>query len=72
MRLFLTEIQAVSVTTGDLEVFNGPKVYGITALDAQINLYNMGLPYCKVTAEETEAINMPTSQGIIKQKPKYN
>jgi hypothetical protein len=72
MRLFLTEIYAVSRVSGNVERFDGPDVQAISILDAERILDSRGLGYCKVASEAVEVIDMPATGNIIKQKPKYN
>ena len=48
MNLYTTEIQAICPTTGDLKLWGGPHVKGISFEDAE-NYCHEHLGYCKVT-----------------------
>ncbi len=50
-KIWVTEIQAMSPTTGELTKYCGPEVKGISAKDAQAFCENNGLGYCKVIGE---------------------
>jgi hypothetical protein len=70
MRLFLTEIYAISRVSGNVERFAGPDVQAISIVDAERILDSRGMGYCQVASEAVEVIDMPSSSNIIKQKPK--
>lgn len=48
MNLYTTEIQAICPITGDLKLWEGPHVPGISIQDAETYCKN-NLGYCKVT-----------------------
>lgn len=51
IRLWETEIRATKPSTGELTLYGGPTVPGITHADAQAYCENNGLGYCKVIGE---------------------
>lgn len=51
IKLWVTEITAISPITGDMTKYGGPDVPGISASDAQSYCENNGLGYCKVIGE---------------------
>lgn len=48
MDLYVTEIKAICPKTGDLKVYCGPHVPGISFFNAQEYCQNNGLGYCRV------------------------
>lgn len=48
MNVYVTQIKAVSPKTGDIKMYAGPNVPGISFADAQDYCDNNGLGYCKV------------------------
>lgn len=48
MTIWLTEIQAIDPTTGELCTWSGPRLEGITAGDAQLRCQESGQGYCRV------------------------
>jgi len=61
MRLFATEIRAISPIHGDLRTYGGPNVPGINRETAQEFCENNGLGYCKVADELVAEI--PCKEG---------
>lgn len=57
MNLYTTEIYAICPTTGDLKLWAGPHVPGISFADAQNYCETNGLGYCKVTGKLVAEIN---------------
>ena len=51
MKLFVTEIKAISPITGELTTYGGPNVPGINEATAQEYCENNGFGYCLVIGE---------------------
>lgn len=61
MDLYGTEIRALSPFTGELTLFGGPNVPGISFADAQNYCETNGLGYCKVIGKLVAEI--PCKEG---------
>jgi len=51
MKLWLTQIQAISPIDGERKTYGGPYVKGISMQHAQAYCENNGMGYCKVVGE---------------------
>lgn len=51
MKLWVTKISAYDTKTGQLKIWCGPEVPGLTHKDAEDYCQNHGLGYCKVIGE---------------------
>jgi len=61
MKLYVTEIKAISPLDGEIKTYGGPNVPGISFADAQEYCENNGLGYCKVYGELVAEI--PCKEG---------
>ncbi len=51
MKVFTTNIQAISPNDGKLKTYSGPYIFGTTKEEAQKYCEDNGLGYCKIEAE---------------------
>jgi len=51
MKLFTTTIQAIDPSDGELKLWGGPNVPGISFKDARFYCDNNGLGYCEILGE---------------------
>lgn len=51
MKIWLTQIEAIDPNDGELKIWAGPKVFGITLKFAELYAEQNGLGYCKIIGE---------------------
>ena len=71
MNLYATEIKALNPHTGNLTVYAGPQVKGISFDDAQ-NYCDNNIGYCKVVGLLIAEISIENDIIIDYEKPKLN
>jgi len=56
MKLYCTEIKAINPLNGNMTIWGGPNVPGISFKDAENYCQNNGLGYCKIIGTLVEEI----------------